>query len=216
MLSKLNESNVLHFNADDNHVKPVATSTIPIKNRGDFVMTVFSSPVDSAEHVALVKPFAQGDVIPLVRIHSECITGDVFGSAKCDCGEQLESSLALIGASGGIIIYLRQEGRGIGLANKLKAYALQEEGFDTVEANLQLGLPIDNRDYAVAYHILKYLGVDKLRLLTNNPGKVSALEQYGLQVIERVPLKIDSTPQNRAYLSTKQKKLGHYLSIDQD
>ena len=151
-----------------------------------------------------------------MRIHSECITGDVFGSAKCDCGEQLESSLALIGASGGIIIYLRQEGRGIGLANKLKAYALQEEGFDTVEANLQLGLPIDNRDYAVAYHILKYLGVDKLRLLTNNPGKVSALEQYGLQVIERVPLKIDSTPQNRAYLSTKQKKLGHYLSIDQD
>ena len=202
--------------ANENQVKPVATSTIPIKNLGDFVMTVFNSPLDEAEHLALVKSPQVPNQVPLVRIHSECITGDVFGSARCDCGEQLDQSLSLIGAQGGVLIYLRQEGRGIGLANKLRAYVLQEEGFDTVDANLKLGLPVDNRDYAVAYQILHYLGIDVLRLLTNNPHKVTALEQYGLRVSERVPLKIELTPQNRVYLATKQKKLGHYLSIDQD
>jgi 3,4-dihydroxy 2-butanone 4-phosphate synthase / GTP cyclohydrolase II len=201
---------------NDGDIVPVATSTIPIKNRGDFVMTVFSSPSDAAEHFVLVKEPQVPNQVPLVRIHSECVTGDVFGSAKCDCGDQLEQSLSLISEQGGVIIYLRQEGRGIGLANKLKAYALQEKGFDTVDANLQLGLPVDNRDYAVAYQILNYLGIEVLRLLTNNPHKENALKRFGLNVSERIPLKIEPTSQNRDYLSTKQKKLGHYLSIDQD
>ena len=214
MLIELIDSKGLSMIRDENQVKPIATSTLPIRNQGNFVMTVFSCKADQAEHLALVKKSTVPNSIPLVRIHSECITGDVFSSAKCDCGEQLNQSLSLIGEAGGIIIYLRQEGRGIGLANKLKAYALQDEGFDTVEANLQLGLPVDDRDYAVAYQILHYLGVQSLRLLTNNPHKVSAMAQYGLQVVERVPLKVEITPQNRAYLMTKQQKLGHYLSID--
>lgn len=201
---------------NENKIEPVATSTIPIKNHGNFVMTVFAGSLDGAEHFALVKALTEANQIPLVRIHSECVTGDVFGSAKCDCGAQLDESLSLIGSQGGVIIYLRQEGRGIGLANKLKAYALQEKGFDTVEANEQLGLPVDNRDYEAAYQILNYLDIHAIRLLTNNPSKVSALEQYGIQVTERIPLKIEPTLHNRSYLSTKQKKLGHYLSIDQD
>ena len=198
----------------ENCIFPVATSTIPIKSKGDFVMTVFSSPLDTAEHFTLVKVSHVLNQIPLVRIHSECVTGDVFGSAKCDCGAQLSQSLSLIAEQGGVIIYLRQEGRGIGLANKLKAYALQEKGFDTVDANLQLGLPVDSRDYEVAYQILNYLGIHVVRLLTNNPNKVNALEHFGVKVSERIPLKIPPTPENRDYLSTKQKKLGHYLSID--
>ena len=151
--------------------------------------------------------------IPLVRVHSECITGDVFGSSKCDCGAQLDQSIALIGEQGGVIIYLRQEGRGIGLSNKLKAYALQEQGFDTVEANVKLGLPVDSRDYDVAYQILNFLGIGVLRLLTNNPNKVSALEQSGIVVSERIPLLVEPNPNNRDYLSVKQTKLGHYLTI---
>ena len=214
MLTELIDLQGLSMIRDENQVKPIATSTLPIRNLGSFVMTVFSCKADQAEHLALVKKPTVPNSIPLVRIHSECITGDVFSSAKCDCGEQLNQSLSLIGEAGGIIIYLRQEGRGIGLANKLKAYALQDEGFDTVDANLQLGLPVDNRDYAVAYQILHYMGVQSLRLLTNNPHKVSAMAQYGLHVVERVPLKVEITPQNRAYLMTKQQKLGHYLSID--
>lgn len=152
--------------------------------------------------------------MPLVRIHSECITGDVFGSRKCDCGKQLELSLSQIGAEGGILIYLRQEGRGIGLANKLKAYALQEQGFDTVDANLELGLPADDRDYAVAYQILKYLGVEALRLLTNNPLKIASLERYGMKITQRIPLEIEPSRENHSYLKTKKIKLGHLLAID--
>ena len=133
-----------------------ATSTIPIKNYGHFVMTVFNDAKSGAEHIALVKAPIVPNQIPLVRVHSECITGDVFGSSKCDCGAQLDQSIALIGEQGGVIIYLRQEGRGIGLSNKLKAYALQEQGFDTVEANVKLGLPVDSRDYDVAYQILNF------------------------------------------------------------
>lgn len=195
-------------------VEEAATTQIPLYEHGDFSMTVFHNKLDSAEHFALVKAPLYKNQIPLVRIHSECITGDVFGSCKCDCGKQLKQALAQIGKEGGVLVYLRQEGRGIGLANKLKAYALQEKGYDTVDANLQLGFPADNRDYSVAFQILKYLGVESLRLLTNNPKKVESLEKYGLKVCERLPLAICPTSQNREYLRTKQQKLGHLLGIE--
>jgi 3,4-dihydroxy 2-butanone 4-phosphate synthase/GTP cyclohydrolase II len=189
-----------------------ATSSIPLHGHGIFNMTVFDNDLDSCEHFALVKPPLFGNRVPLVRIHSECITGDVFGSCKCDCGPQLQLSLSLIAAEGGVLIYLRQEGRGIGLANKLKAYTLQEGGLDTVEANLELGLPADDRDYAIAYQILKYLGIEALRLLTNNPLKIAAIERYGIAVTERIPLEIAPTDDNRRYLNTKKEKFGHLLA----
>ncbi|MBL7481139.1 3,4-dihydroxy-2-butanone-4-phosphate synthase [Legionella bononiensis] len=194
-------------------VTAAATTRIPLKDNGTFNMTVFENELDSAEHFVLVKPPAYGNRVPLVRIHSECITGDVFGSCKCDCGKQLKASLSQIAEEGGVLIYLRQEGRGIGLANKLKAYALQEQGFDTVEANLKLGLPADDRDYAIAYQILKHLGIDSIRMLTNNPLKISAMEHYGISA-QRVPLEIEPTDENRGYLMTKKQKLGHLLAID--
>jgi 3,4-dihydroxy 2-butanone 4-phosphate synthase / GTP cyclohydrolase II len=195
-------------------VKEIVTTRIPLHKYGDFSMTVFHNMLDAAEHFALVKAPKFSNQVPLVRIHSECITGDVFGSCKCDCGAQLQQSLEQIAGEGGIFVYLRQEGRGIGLANKLKAYALQEEGYDTVDANLQLGFPADNRDYAVAFQILKYLGIDTLRLLTNNPKKVEAIEKYGLMVSKRVPLVVRPTPENSCYLKTKQEKLGHLLGVE--
>lgn len=195
-------------------VESAASSRIPLRQHGDFNMTVFHNKLDNAEHFALVKAPQYSNQVPLVRIHSECITGDVFGSCKCDCGSQLEQSLALISAQGGVLIYLRQEGRGIGLANKLKAYALQEQGFDTVDANVELGLPIDSRNYAVAFQILKHMGITVLALLTNNPEKVSAITKYGITVSERVSLATKPTHENRAYLRTKQEKLGHFLTID--
>lgn len=192
----------------------LATSRIPLHQRGDFTMTVFSNQMDTSEHFALIKTPVFSNQVPLVRIHSECITGDVFGSCKCDCGSQLQQSLDLIAAEGGVLIYLRQEGRGIGLANKLKAYALQEQGYDTVDANVQLGLPIDNRDYAVAYQILKYMGIDVMKLITNNPRKVLAMTQFGLNVVERIALNVEPTTENLAYLKTKKDKLGHFLAIE--
>jgi 3,4-dihydroxy 2-butanone 4-phosphate synthase/GTP cyclohydrolase II len=195
-------------------VEPIATSRIPLRGYGDFNMTVFRNELDDAEHFILEKPRSDTQV-PLVRIHSECITGDLFGSLKCDCGSQLEQSLALIAREGGVLIYLRQEGRGIGLANKLKAYALQDEGFDTVEANEQLGLPVDNRDYAVAFQILKFLKFNTVRLLTNNPLKVSSLQSFGMTVAERIPLDSIPTYENLEYLKVKQEKLGHFLKIDE-
>ncbi|WP_298625087.1 3,4-dihydroxy-2-butanone-4-phosphate synthase [uncultured Legionella sp.] len=194
-------------------VSAAASTNLPLNDHGTFTMTVFDNVMDKAEHFALVKPPLYGNRTPLVRIHSECITGDVFGSCKCDCGKQLESSLAQIAAEGGVLIYLRQEGRGIGLANKLKAYALQEQGLDTVEANLELGLPADSRDYAIAYQILKHLGIEAIRMLTNNPLKIASLECYGI-IAERVPLEIEPTNENRGYLTTKKQKLGHLLAID--
>lgn len=192
-------------------VRAAASSRIPLRMHGDFTMTVFENDLDSVEHFALVKEPLFGNQVPLVRIHSECITGDVFGSCKCDCGNQLEKSLELIAEKGGVLIYLRQEGRGIGLANKLKAYALQETGLDTVEANLELGFAVDDRDYAIAYQMLKFYGIDVLRLLTNNPMKVSGLTRFGLQISERLPLEIEPTIENQRYLQTKKNKLGHLL-----
>ncbi len=195
-------------------VQVAATSALPMQTYGHFAMTVFTNSLDKVEHFALIKaPFGQ-QAPPLVRIHSECITGDVFGSCRCDCGEQLQQSLELITKEGGILIYMRQEGRGIGLANKMKAYALQEKGFDTVEANIELGLPADARDYAIAYQILKFFGIENVRLLTNNPKKVEGLTKYGVLVSERIPLNIAPTQTSRHYLTTKKDKLGHFINID--
>ncbi len=190
------------------------SSTIPLRDHGSFTMTVFSNDLDDGEHFVLTKTPVVANQVPLVRIHSECITGDVFHSCKCDCGNQLEQSLQLIAKEGGLLIYLRQEGRGIGLVNKLKAYAVQDSlGLDTVEANLHLGLPADKRDYAIAYQILKYLGIGAIRLLTNNPLKIEAIERLGVVVHERIALETESNEDNEKYLKTKKNKLGHFLTL---
>lgn len=193
-------------------VEPLASSRVPLKGYGDFKMTVFRHLLDGTEHFILEKRPFNG--IPLVRVHSECITGDLFGSLKCDCGSQLHQSLAEIAREGGILIYLRQEGRGIGLANKLRAYALQEQGFDTVEANQELGLPVDGRDYEVAFRILQHLEIQRIRLLTNNPAKVAALLHYGIAIEERIGLETSPTEENLDYLKIKQKKMGHMLALN--
>ncbi len=203
------EYRILH----ENLVSVVATSRLPIEHHGDFTMMLFENEIDDCDHFALWKPPVEEGHPPLVRIHSECITGDVFGSCKCDCGKQLEQSLALLAVEGGVLIYMRQEGRGVGLANKIKAYSLQDEGYDTVEANEHLGLPVDNRNYAMAFQILKHLGLNQIRLLTNNPFKMGAMEHYGVKVCERIPILVTPTVENQAYLKTKQMKMGHYLSI---
>ncbi|USQ14948.1 3,4-dihydroxy-2-butanone-4-phosphate synthase [Legionella lytica] len=195
-------------------VSEAASARIPLQDMGDFNMTVFTNELDSKEHFALVKPSQYANRVPLVRIHSECITGDIFGSCKCDCGKQLDQSLAQIAEEGGVLIYLRQEGRGIGLANKLKAYALQDQGLDTVDANCKLGLPVDNRDYTIAYQILKYFGIDNIRLLTNNPLKIAAIENFGVTVTQRIPLEVDPTTESQGYLKTKKEKMGHFLGIN--
>ena len=196
-------------------VTAVVTSRLPLQGYGDFLMTVFHNIFDSAEHFVLIKQHRVNGTPPLVRIHSECITGDVFGSEKCDCGAQLQQSLMAISQEeSGVLVYLRQEGRGLGLANKIKAYVLQEQGYDTVEANFKLGLPADNRDYKVAFQILQYLGLHTIRLLTNNPQKVNAIEKYGINISERIPLNVCTTEANRNYLKAKQQKMGHFLTID--
>lgn len=194
-------------------VDVVATTKLPIEKHGEFTMMLFSNKLDKLEHFALVKEPKVANKVPLVRIHSECITGDVFQSLKCDCGAQLDKSLSQIGDEGGVIIYLRQEGRGIGLSNKIKAYSLQDQGYDTVEANKHLGLPIDSRNYAIAFQIMKYLGIESVRLITNNPGKMSALEQHGIKIVERIPIVVPATSENLAYLKAKQQKLGHMLDV---
>ncbi|MGY4719462.1 GTP cyclohydrolase II [Naumannella huperziae] len=170
----------------------------------------FDGLADGGEHVALVR---QGEGVPLVRVHSECLTGDVFGSHRCDCGEQLAEALALVRAEGGIVLYLRQEGRGIGLYNKIDAYALQDAGLDTYAANEALDLPADGRDFAVAAQMLAALGVDTIRLLSNNPDKDRQLAEFGITIAERVPTQTFRHPENLAYLRAKRTRMGHDLRL---
>ncbi len=198
----------------DKLVRRVAEATLPTKYGGEFKIILYESEVDAQHHVALVKGEISPDEPILVRVHSQCLTGDVFGSLRCDCGEQLHEAMRMIEREGkGIIVYMRQEGRGIGLANKIKAYFLQEHGKDTVEANEALGFKPDLRDYGVGAQILVDLGVRKIRLMTNNPRKIVGLEGYGIEVFERVPIEIPSRPENHKYLKTKKEKLGHILSV---
>ncbi len=193
----------------------VATQARLPTQYGELISRVFVDAMTKAHHVALVMGDVGNGEPVLTRIHSECLTGDVFGSLRCDCGLQLDQALEQISTEGrGVLLYLRQEGRGIGLYNKIRAYALQDQGLDTVEANEHLGFPADARDYKVAAQMLEALNVKRLKLLTNNPKKLEALADYGLEVTERVPLVIPPSAENRDYLATKRRKLGHMLSPD--
>jgi len=195
-------------------VRRAAEVRLPTTYGGDFTTIVYENDIDRLEHLALVKGEVAGDEPVLVRVHSECLTGDVFGSCRCDCANQLQLSMKMIENEGrGVILYMRQEGRGIGLINKLKAYALQEQGRDTVEANLELGFPADLRDYGIGAQMLVDLGVRNLRLMTNNPKKMIGLIGYGMNIVERVPLEIYPSPLNRTYLRIKRDKMGHLLTV---
>jgi 3,4-dihydroxy 2-butanone 4-phosphate synthase / GTP cyclohydrolase II len=195
-------------------IRRAATATIPTRYGGDFKLIVYENDVDDIKHVALIK----GEITPedevLVRVHSECLTGDVFGSERCDCGDQLHKAMAMVAEAGkGVIVYMHQEGRGIGLVNKIKAYELQEGGKDTVEANIALGFKEDLRDYGIGAQILCDIGVRKMRLLTNNPKKIIGLDGYGLTITKRVPIEISPNENNLQYLQTKKQKMGHILKF---
>jgi len=195
----------------DKLVERVVTTRLPT-SFGEFNVVGYRSLVDEKHHVAMVKGEVDGESDVLVRVHSECLIGDVFHSLRCDCGEQLESALAMIEEEGqGVLLYLAQEGRGIGLLNKLKAYNLQDKGLDTVDANLELGLPVDLRDYGIGAQILSDLGLTSIRILTNNPKKIRGLEGYGLSVSDQIPIQHAPNPHNEAYLRAKRDRLGHTL-----
>lgn len=195
-------------------VRRAAEARLPTEHAGEFRVIAYQNDIDHCEHVALV----MGDISPnepvMVRVHSECLTGDVFGSARCDCGSQLHAAMQMVAREGrGVIVYMRQEGRGIGLVNKLKAYVLQDGGLDTVEANTHLGFKPDLRDYGIGAQILRDLGVRKMQLLTNNPKKIIGLEGYGLEVVSRLPIEIAASQENQRYLSVKRDKMGHLLKL---
>ncbi len=193
-------------------VKCVAEAQLP-SEYGDFTLKVFENMLDKKEHVAIVKGEINAEDSVLVRVHSECLTGDVFGSKRCDCGDQLHHAMQMIDKAGsGVVLYMRQEGRGIGLVNKIKAYALQEKGMDTVEANIHLGFDADPRDYGIGAQILASLGIKKMKLITNNPQKRVGIESYGLEVTEQIPIEIEPNDYNKDYLLTKKKKMGHVLN----
>ena len=198
-------------------VRRVSEARIPTKY-GDFTAHVFTSLLDDAEHLAFVRGEVAGQSNVLVRVHSECLTGDVFGSLRCDCGVQLDRAMERIACEGqGVVVYLRgHEGRGIGLGHKLRAYTLQDQGRDTVEANLELGFPADSREYGIGAQILVDLGVTTMRLMTNNPAKYGGIEGYGLEIVERVPMQTEPNTENIAYLRAKQQKLGHLLDLTPD
>jgi len=204
---------IAHRLRNESLVRRVAEEEFPTIHGGMYRAIVFRNEVDGLEHMALVKGDISHAEQVLVRVHSECLTGDVFGSERCDCGDQIRQSLRLIDEQGrGVLIYMHQEGRGIGLTNKIKAYALQDQGRDTVEANLELGFKEDLRDYGIGAQILRELGVENISLLTNNPRKITGLEVYGVKVVERVPLEVQPRDTTIHYLRTKQTKLGHLLT----
>ncbi|MGZ3250471.1 MAG: GTP cyclohydrolase II [Croceibacterium sp.] len=201
---------------DTSRLEIATRARLPIAANETAEIVVFRSPDDMREHVALMVGRQSADRAPLVRLHSECLTGDMFGSLKCDCGPQLDAALAAMAAQAtgggwGVLLYLRQEGRGIGLVNKLRAYRLQDQGFDTLEANQRLGLPAEARDFGVAARMLELLGVRAIRLMTNNPAKVAAFEAAGVSIVERVPHQLPANPHNTRYLATKRDRAGHLL-----
>jgi 3,4-dihydroxy 2-butanone 4-phosphate synthase/GTP cyclohydrolase II len=202
---------------NESFVQRSAEAEIPTKFAGDFKAVVYENEVDNLLHFAMVKGELDPKKPALVRVHSECLTGDIFGSMRCDCGPQLHQALQMIDDEGsGVLLYIRQEGRGIGLVNKIKAYALQEQGLDTVQANEELGFKPDLRNYGIGAQILVDLGVRAMRLMTNNPKKMIGLEGYGLQIVEQVPIQVEIHDQNRCYMECKKLKMGHALNIDVD
>jgi 3,4-dihydroxy 2-butanone 4-phosphate synthase/GTP cyclohydrolase II len=207
-------ADLIEYRRNERQIRRKAETVLPTRRAGEFRLVVYSDELETTPYVALIKGTLDPNEPVLARLHSQCLTGDVFGSERCDCGEQLELAMELIERAGiGVVIYTFDEGRGIGLLNKIRAYALQDRGHDTVQANHELGFAADLRDYSAGAHILFDLGVRSVRLMTNNPDKVRTLEEYGLKVAERVALEVPPRDPNRAYLRTKRSKFGHLLSL---